>query len=342
MAPPAPVLRDSRPALALLALLLAACDPEPQPLTLAPAPYNPPRSVYAPDPAFLPDLPRLESSTCPFPASPAHRLVVNSAGSVLDGVVITDPASLPAALADLGELSLLIDPDLPYAKVRPLLAALPANLRLWVGVRVQRSTEIRHLAIAAPQFGARAPRTTPLPPGTHAIHLTGRPPYPPPIDPLAPQIVAGRVTGVLVSATPEVLWSSIAAELARVCDGATLIDPSTDPPYHEIKLPRSVTAPTPKFTGQIYEKAALQLIHIHLGNEARYCYHRMLVANPRARGRIDLTFVIDGAGRVPDVKIDGSTVPDPDVATCLANRALLWSFPKPTQGQVTVQLPFVL
>lgn len=342
--PPArgPVLRDSRNALPLIALLLAACDPEPLPLPLPPAPYDPPRSVYAPDPAFLPDLPNLESSRCELPDRPAHRLVVNTGGLVLDDVVVPDQASLPAALADLGELSLLIDPDLPYAKVRPHLAALPPNLRLWIGVRVHRSTEIRHLGIAPPQFGARPPRTSPLPPGTHAFHLAGRPPDPRPIDPLAAHIVAGKVTGVLVSATPDVLWSSIAAELARVCDGATLIDPTTAPPYHEIKLPKSVTAPKPRITGQPHPEALERLIHIHLGDEARYCYHRMLALSPRARGRIDLTITIDGAGRVPDVKIDRSTVPDPDVATCLANHALRWAFPKPAQSPVTVQLPLVL
>lgn len=340
---PPPVLRASRTARAALTLLLAACDPEPQPLPLAPAPYNPPRSVYAPDPAFLPDLPNLDASICPFPDRPAHRLVLNNAGVVLDDVPITDPTTLPAALADLGELSLLIDPDLPYAKIRPHLAALPPNLRLWIGVRVHRSTEIRHLSIAPPQFGVRPPRTTPLPPRTYAIHLTSQPQDSPPIDPLAPQIVPGELTGVFVSATPGVLWSRIAADLARACDGATLIDPSTDPPYHDgVKLPKSVTAPKPKINGQVHPQALDRLLHIHLGNPARFCFHRMLTLTPRARGRVDLTLTIDSFGLVYAVKIDRSTLPDPDVATCLANHALRWTFPRPTHGPITVQIPLVL
>ena len=72
-------------------------------------------------------------------------------------------------------------------------------------------------------------------------------------------------------------------------------------------------------------------------------WHLATLALPIAAIGCGPLIPIDGTGTVPAVRIDKSTVPDPDVATCLANLALRWTFPKPAGGaDVIISYPFVL
>lgn len=336
MIPRAPVLRDSTLALAALA---GACADPPAPAPAAP--YAPPRSVYDPPAPYLPDLPRIET-TCPLAPRPAHVLLATGTELRLDDVALA-PAAAPAALAGLDELALAFDPDLPYARLHPLLAALPPTIRLSLAVRVDPDPDIRHLPISAPQYGPRPARTTPLPPRTHAVHLEQPDPRIPSQDPLAdPLGPLAPAAGVLVSATPAVPWARVAEALTRACTDATLIDPPPPRPPGPVDLPVALRPGVATVAGAPAPPAVQSMLAARLP-DARRCFARLLLADPRARGRVDVSFTLAPDGAVTDARIGRVTLPDPDIATCLANAALRWTFARDAVPAATVvDLSFAL
>lgn len=335
------------PRASLLLLALAACDPPPAPADPVVHP-PPPRHTFDPPPPYLPELPVLPAAnTCPLADRPAHVLTLTAAGLALDDAPLADATVLPAALADVHALSLAIDPDTLYSSVRLVLAALPAHpdLRLWIGVRPEfdRAT-IRHFPISRPQLGAPAPRTAPLPPFSYAVHLDHLGLQARPSDPLAyPLHTAITVNHLRVSAAHQIPWRSVAAALTGACDGAVLIDPPRGPPLSRIKVPTSLTNPKVTAEGALTADHIAKIARVHMHSDAYVCLNRLVTTNPRARGRVDVTFTIASSGKVPAATIDRSTLPDPDAATCLANAVTRWSFHKPADGRdVTAHITFVL
>lgn len=335
----AQVLRAGALALAALA---CACDDPPPPAPAAPyAPYAPPRSIYDPPAPYLPDLPAIEETACPLPGPPpAHVLLLTFTALRLDDRDL-DLAALPAALADVPELALAIDPDLPYQKVLPVLTALPPDLRLFVALRIRRDPPVRHLPISA-RYGPGPARTAPLPPRSYAVHLADPPPAAPSLDPLAtPFDLPANAAGVRVSADPTIPWSRVTAALAASCTGATLVDPPAPRPSGPLDLPPAVRSATARVAGADAPTAVQGMLDVHVRTDVPRCYARLLLRDPRARGVVDLSLTLTPDGTVTAATIDRSTLPDPDIATCLANTALRWNFGRSAApADTTVALSF--
>jgi hypothetical protein len=74
----------------------------------------------------------------------------------------------------------------------------------------------------------------------------------------------------------------------------------------------------------------------------RECYERGLTRNAALTGKVAVRFVITREGGVRDAAIDDmTTMPDPDVASCVLSAFLPLVFPKPEGGPVTVAYPII-
>ncbi len=68
----------------------------------------------------------------------------------------------------------------------------------------------------------------------------------------------------------------------------------------------------------------------------RMCYEVGRTKNAKLEGRVNVRFVIDGAGNVPNVTDGGSDLPDANVARCVQRAYTALQFPQPESGVVTV------
>jgi outer membrane biosynthesis protein TonB len=84
------------------------------------------------------------------------------------------------------------------------------------------------------------------------------------------------------------------------------------------------------------------VIRRHLG-EVRYCYEKGLQVKPSLRGRVAMTFVIGGNGRVKTAHVRRSSLRSKTVESCIVRKLKTWKFPRPV-GNVNVKVtyPFVL
>jgi hypothetical protein len=79
-------------------------------------------------------------------------------------------------------------------------------------------------------------------------------------------------------------------------------------------------------------------------NQVKYCYQKVLMKHPKAKGRLVARFIISGSGRVSNAYIAQSTfkVGRAQIAACISREILRWRFPKPKGGgKVVVSYPFV-
>lgn len=84
------------------------------------------------------------------------------------------------------------------------------------------------------------------------------------------------------------------------------------------------------------------VINKHLG-EVIYCYEKGLQVKPELAGRVGVKFVINAGGKVSVANVNGSSLNDVKVESCILNRLRAWPFPKPVGGvNVKVNYPFVL
>lgn len=74
----------------------------------------------------------------------------------------------------------------------------------------------------------------------------------------------------------------------------------------------------------------------------RYCYQRRLQSAPDLSGKVVVRFAIAGDGSVSSAKVASSTVGDPAVGSCVADRFTRMRFPEPRgHGVVLVTYPFL-
>ena len=166
-----------------------------------------------------PRLPLVETTCQDRIEPPARTLALAANHRSLDGAPIAGPAALRPAFPDFeGDnfaLALAIDKDLTPADLRPWLPALAdlgaAGLHLSLVVRTTGATLPVHLPLAAPLAREVEP--------AHTIRITG------PAAALRPDdITTLEIPGpVRVAPDDAATWQTIAAALARSCDGATLI-----------------------------------------------------------------------------------------------------------------------
>lgn len=94
--------------------------------------------------------------------------------------------------------------------------------------------------------------------------------------------------------------------------------------------------------GGLTKEQIAAVINRHMG-EVIYCYEKGLQVKPDLAGRLSIKWVINGAGRVTNANLGGSSVNDVKVEACIMNRLRGWPFPKPVGGvNVKVEYPFDL
>ncbi len=91
-------------------------------------------------------------------------------------------------------------------------------------------------------------------------------------------------------------------------------------------------------TGRLPPEVVQRIVRQNFGR-FRACYEDGLVRNPSLAGRIDVKFVIDGAGAVASAAARGFA--DESVSRCVARAYEAMSFPQPEGGIVTVVYPLV-
>lgn len=71
------------------------------------------------------------------------------------------------------------------------------------------------------------------------------------------------------------------------------------------------------------------------------CYEQQLKRNPKLAGKIVITFVIDGSGKVSEAYVESNSMGDSTVAQCILGLIRRVRFPKPDEGTVQASFPFV-
>ncbi|HEY8377388.1 MAG TPA: AgmX/PglI C-terminal domain-containing protein, partial [Nannocystis sp.] len=97
----------------------------------------------------------------------------------------------------------------------------------------------------------------------------------------------------------------------------------------------------PEVQGALDQDIIRRIVRAHI-NEIRYCYEQALRRDPRAKGRVQLRFVIGNDGKVQSAAVGENTLRDAAVAACMAGAVRRWLFPRPERGSVTVTYPFTL
>lgn len=90
--------------------------------------------------------------------------------------------------------------------------------------------------------------------------------------------------------------------------------------------------------GNVDAGRVASMIRGQLGG-VRSCYERALRNNPTLRGRLEVRFTINPAGRVSSASPSGLSAA-PEVGTCVANRIRGLVFPQPEGGSVDFSFPF--
>lgn len=94
-------------------------------------------------------------------------------------------------------------------------------------------------------------------------------------------------------------------------------------------------------SGGLTQAEILAVIRSNL-NQIRKCYEELLVRLPGASGKMSSHFIVGPEGKVTISKIQGSTIEDDKMKSCVVKHIAKWKFPAPRGGKdVTVNYPFV-
>jgi hypothetical protein len=91
-------------------------------------------------------------------------------------------------------------------------------------------------------------------------------------------------------------------------------------------------------SGRLPPEAIQRIVRLNFGR-FRVCYEHGLARNPNLEGTVSVRFVIGHDGAVSNVGNGGSTLPDPEVVSCVVRVFYGLSFPDPEGGIVTVTYP---
>jgi len=98
----------------------------------------------------------------------------------------------------------------------------------------------------------------------------------------------------------------------------------------------------PSVSGSLSSEVVRRVVRRNLG-QVRACHEMGLRQNPSSSGRVTVRFVVGADGTVAASDVAASTMPDPQVASCVASVVRRWQFPAPEGGgAVTVSYPFTL
>ncbi len=92
--------------------------------------------------------------------------------------------------------------------------------------------------------------------------------------------------------------------------------------------------------GRLPPEAVQRVVRQSFGR-LRACYESGLRRDPGLEGRIAVKFVIDRSGAVVMTSVTERSLPDAEVAACVARAYGAMSFPEPEGGIVTVVYPII-
>jgi len=93
-------------------------------------------------------------------------------------------------------------------------------------------------------------------------------------------------------------------------------------------------------SGRLPPEAIRRIVRQNFGR-FRLCYENGLRNNPNLQGSVAVRFVISREGAVSNVSNGGSSMPDAVVVACVVRSFYGLSFPRPTNGTVTVVYPIM-
>lgn len=110
---------------------------------------------------------------------------------------------------------------------------------------------------------------------------------------------------------------------------------------HRDRVPEIHPHP-PTVMGGLSQEAIRRVVRRHL-NEIRFCYEQGLQSNPSLEGRVTVSWIISGDGRVQSSSLASSSLSNSTVESCVVGAVQRWTFPSPENGGVVgVNYPFVL
>lgn len=78
-------------------------------------------------------------------------------------------------------------------------------------------------------------------------------------------------------------------------------------------------------------------------SQVRRCYEAELKNRPELQGLVEMSFEINGSGRLNFSKVNKTTLESPPVESCITTKMMDWQFPLPKGGvNVSVKYPFML
>jgi hypothetical protein len=78
-------------------------------------------------------------------------------------------------------------------------------------------------------------------------------------------------------------------------------------------------------------------------SQVRRCYEAELKNNAELQGLVEMSFEINGEGKLNFAKVNKTTLNSPPVENCISNKMMDWQFPKPKGNvNVPVKYPFML
>jgi len=91
------------------------------------------------------------------------------------------------------------------------------------------------------------------------------------------------------------------------------------------------------------DRAVIQATIAKYLNQVRACYEARLRINPGLVGQVTMKFEVGPGGTLNYSKVARSSLGDPEVGSCIADKMMSWQFPKPVGGvNVRVSYPFLL
>ncbi len=107
------------------------------------------------------------------------------------------------------------------------------------------------------------------------------------------------------------------------------------------RVPR-IRAGMAQVRGSLSREVIRRVIRRHT-NEVKFCYEQELNSRPDLSGRVPVRFIISPTGAVQAAQVQGSTLRNQRVESCIAQAVRRWTFPAPDGGGIViVTYPFVL
>ncbi|WGL61254.1 AgmX/PglI C-terminal domain-containing protein [Pigmentibacter sp. JX0631] len=107
--------------------------------------------------------------------------------------------------------------------------------------------------------------------------------------------------------------------------------------YYSVGIFKIPPLPPPKAT---IDTQMVDFVIFNKKEEIRSCYNSAIRKHPGLQGTMTISWKILESGKAADVSVVESSIFDKNLIACLESRLLVWNFPKPKNGFVTVTYPF--